>query len=336
MDYNNERIIDVIQEHDNMDHIEAILKTEYGITADSIAPAVGGLSASAYKVSCAGGEFWLKEYDNAKINTAKQLEKLDLSMAFAFWLDNNTSLKGRVNSPIPTRQGELKAETPDYTYLLFSYIDGVTIETTPLSTAQQEELAEIVGELHKHGSDMPFDFSDIRENFEIPCDEILKIQQHKPDDSLCVYQQYDILLQAVELSKNMADQIKSEKLPFVLCHADIHGWNIMQSDKLILIDWESIRYAPVEADLYTFWGDWYWGDSNWGSYWDVFLPIYKKLNPIYFYREEVLRFYQLRRHIEDIEEFYKEYLYDDITEEEKNEIKSHLERECRFLKSMLQ
>jgi len=319
-----------------MDHIEATLKTEYGITADSVTPAVGGLSALAYKISSKEGMFWLKEYDKAKINTAKQLEKLDLGMAVAFWLENNTSLKGRVNSPIPTRQGKIKAETPECTYLLFSYIDGVTPRTTPLSPSQQEELSEIVGELHKYGSDMPFSFSSIRETFEIPCAEILKIKHQKPDNSLCVYQQYDMLLQAVELAKNLAAQIESEKLPFVLCHADIHGWNIMQSDKLILIDWESIRYAPAEADLYTFWGDWYWGDSNWGSYWDVFFPIYKKLNPSYDFREKVLRFYQLRRHIEDIEEFHKEYLYDDITEKEANEIKSHLERECRFLASMLQ
>ena len=318
-----------------MDQLETVLRFDYGIIADSITPAIGGLSASAYKICCSGDVFWLKEYNKAKINTAKQLEKLDLGMAVAYWLADNTRLKGRINSPIPTVKGEIKAETPDCTYLLFSYIDGITLQTTPLSVDQQEELAEIVGELHQHGSDLPFDFSSIRETYEIPCTEILKMQQREPDDSLCIFKQYDVLLQAVELANSMAAQIKAEKQPFVLCHADIHGWNIMQSDKLILIDWESIRFAPAEADLYTFWGDWYWGDSNWGSYWDVFLPIYKKFNPHYIFLEEVLRFYQLRRHIEDIEEFYKEFLYDDITTEEANEIKSHLERECNFLALML-
>jgi len=67
--------------------------------------------------------------------------------------------------------------------------------------------------------------------------------------------------------------------------------------------------------LYTFWNDWYWGDSNWGSYWDSFLPVYKNICKDYIVNEENLLFYQIRRHIEDIEEFYKQYIYEEITNE---------------------
>jgi len=129
--------------------------------------------------------------------------------------------------------------------------------------------------------------------------------------------------------------LKSGHQPFVLCHTDIHGWNLMQSDKLILIDWESIKFAPVEADLFTFWSDWYWGNSKWGSYWDKFLPVYQKYHPEYTEQNETLRFYQIRRHIEDIEEFFKQYLYDDMTKEETDEVISCLERECKILATLI-
>jgi thiamine kinase-like enzyme len=34
-----------------------------------------------------------------------------------------------------------------------------------------------------------------------------------------------------------------------LCHTDAHGWNLMQNQNLMLIDWEGLKLAPVEADL---------------------------------------------------------------------------------------
>lgn len=313
----------------------SILQSEYGIVADEITPAIGGWSAMAYKVSSKQDVYFLKEYDKKKSGTTAQLEKLNLCMAVASWLENNTGLQGRINAPILTKKGDVRAETQECAYLLFSYIDGITPRTTPLTIYQQKELAEIVGELHRHGLDIPFDFANVQENFEIPCAELLKMPR-KPDDSLCVYRQYDMLMRAIDQAHNMAERTKAEKLPFVLCHTDIHGWNLIQSDELILIDWESIKFAPAEADLYTFWGDWYWGDAKWGSYWDTFLPVYQKIHPEYIVREEILRFYQIRRHIEDINDFYRQYIYDELTEEETREVISCLERECAFLSELIQ
>ena len=317
-----------------MNKIEKLLCFEYGITATNITPAVGGWSAAAYKIDSEHGEYFLKVYDKKRSGIPALLEKLDLCMSVASWLEDNTGLKGKINAPVLTKQGCVKSETEDHTYLLFSYIDGITPRTTPLTVSQQKELAGIVGELHRHGADMPFDFTGIQESFEIPCDELIKMP-HKPSDPLCVYQQRDMLMQAINKAHKLAEYVKNEQLPFVLCHTDIHGWNLMQNDKLILIDWESIKLAPAEADSYTFWGDWYWGDSKWGSYWDTFLPVYKKYHPGYIYRDDVLRFYQIRRHIEDINDFYRQYLYDDMSDEETAEVITCLERECAFLSELI-
>ena len=226
--------------------------------------------------------------------------------------------------PIINKNGRCKGETKDYVYVLFPYIDGVTPQTTPLSVSQQKELAELVGELHRHSSDIPFDLSSIQETYEIPCAELLNMPHGEIDG-------YDLLMRAIDKVHALAENVKAAKPPFVLCHTDIHGWNIMQSDKLILIDWETIKLAPAELDLYTFWGDWYLGGSKRVSYWDTFLPIYRRIHPEYVVREEILRFYQLRRRIEDINDSYKQYLYDDMTEYETRKVISDLERECASL-----
>ena len=317
-----------------MDELRAVLRTEYGIDAGAVSPVAGGWSALVYKVESAQGAYFLKVYEKKRSGAAAQLERLDLCMAAASWLENHTGLTGRINAPLFTKNGRVRAETQSHAYLLFSYIEGVTLRTTPLTVRQQEELAEIVGQLHRF-REMPFDFSSIRETYDIPCAQLIKMPE-KPDAPLCVYRQRDMLMWAIEQAHTLSTRIKAENPPFVLCHADIHGWNLMQGDKLVLIDWESIKFAPAEADLYAVWGDWYWGDSKWGGYWDVFLPVYRRLCPGYAVREEFLRFYQIRRHIEDINDFYRQYIHDDMTVEETRDVVSSLERECACLRVLTQ
>ncbi len=316
-----------------MDELHAVLRSEYGI-AGSVSPVVGGLSALAYRVDTAQGEYFLKVYDKKKSGTAAQLEKLSLCMEVASWLERGSALTGRINAPLPTVSGHIRAETQGHAYLLFAYIHGAVPGTTPLSVGQQEELAEIVGLLHGC-RDLPFDLSGVRETFDIPCAELLNVRRD-PHDSLCVHQQYDMLMRAIDRVQKLSERIKAARPQFVLCHTDIHGWNLMQSESMVLIDWESIKLAPAEADLYTFWGDWYWGDSQWGGYWDVFLPVYRRLRPEYAPCEEALRFYQLRRHIEDANDFFRQYLYDAMSTQETAEVVSCLERECYFIGKLMQ
>ena len=315
---------------------QTILQSEFGIIANDISPVSGGWSASAFRVHSIEKSFFLKVYDKKRSSIANLLPKLDLCMQIASWLEHNTELQGRINAPLLTKQGKVNVETQEYVYMLFNYIDGITIETTPLFQNQQSELAEIVGILHRQGTNLPFDLSDRRETFTIPCADLLEIPS-KMSDPPVIYQNRDLILQAIGHSQKLANQFQAENenIPFVLCHTDIHGWNLMQSDKLILIDWETIKLAPAEADLYSFWGDWYWGNAKWGSYWETFLPTYQRLRSDYIVRDDLLHFYQVRRHIEDINDFYKQYLYDNMSEVETREVIWHLERECAFLSSLL-
>jgi len=47
-------------------------------------------------------------------------------------------------------------------------------------------------------------------------------------------------------------QMLLEQLPgFILCHADIHGWNLLidNNEALYMVDWDTLIFAPKERDL---------------------------------------------------------------------------------------
>jgi spectinomycin phosphotransferase len=57
-----------------------------------------------------------------------------------------------------------------------------------------------------------------------------------------------ILLKRTE---ELALELRSQPLEFVLCHTDIHGGNILisEDDKLFIVDWDNPMLSPKERDL---------------------------------------------------------------------------------------
>lgn len=90
-----------------------------------------------------------------------------------------------------------------------------------------------------------------------------------------------------ELIKLQSKFINS-KLAFVLTHGDGHHFNILQNEtELFLLDWENLKIAPCERDL------WHYDDSP-------LLGEYLKLNPNFIINYELFKFYQLQRFLEDL------------------------------------
>lgn len=92
----------------------------------------------------------------------------------------------------------------------------------------------------------------------------------------------------------LAEKLKREGLKNVLCHTEIHHWNMMQGENLVIIDWEGLKLAPPEHDLFSI---------ILKPYGNNFLNEYFKFMPNYKPNQEVLEFYFLRRKLEDIWEW---------------------------------
>lgn len=137
----------------------------------------------------------------------------------------------------------------------------------------------------------------------------------------------ETLIKNIDKVEKLSAKISNETLSFVLCHTDVHGWNLMQSDRLILTDWEGMKLAPPEADLFAFIGNLFWHNCS-----DEFMKIYHTIHTDFEINLEVLDFYQTRRRIEDICAFAQGLLYDkNIDDTERRESLYHLQRECEAL-----
>ena len=58
-------------------------------------------------------------------------------------------------------------------------------------------------------------------------------------------------LKLIERAECLAQKLEQQLPEFVLCHADIHGWNLLidSNGELFMVDWDTLIFAPKERDL---------------------------------------------------------------------------------------
>lgn len=310
-----------------MDKINKILGTQFNVECTGIVETFGGLSASAYSINSDNGSFFLKVYDKRLTQTPIWIENIDNYMPILSWLNENTQLNGRIIRPVATVSGGYRYEDDYNVYILFDFIEGETIAEKPLNSYQIIEIAEIMAHLHSVGNEIPVKIDKIKEHFEVPfCfsleEYISDSFDTSPVDAIEILQpcleQLKLKINEVKLLSERAKQ-KNSRSRMVICHTDAHGWNLMQSDRLILVDWEGLKLAPAEADLFMF------ADKE---YWDVFLKHYKAIRTEFELDEEMLSFYISRRKLEDIWAFLESILYDDLSDERRKSDLKHLANQC--------
>ena len=298
-----------------MDKFKQILKTQYDVVFTGITEVYGGSSGmnSHYKVTADTGTFFLKVYDKAKIQTAQWTENIDTYIPILVWLNENTDLRGRIIRPHKTINGENRFEDDENVYLLFDYVEGDTAGKT-LSQLQLIEAAEILACLHNVGNSIPFDMNRIKEDFAVPfCFLLEKFMANKyetaPEYIKTALTPYlDKINEKNEKVKALSEKIREKNYTMTLCHMDAHGYNLIQGERLVLVDWEMAKYAPPELDLILF---------TKPEYWSVFIEHYNKLRTDFVLDKELLSFYIHRRNIEDIWEFINSIVNDKQTNEQR-------------------
>ncbi len=311
------------------ENVNQILQSKYGIKAISLNSVPAGWSAAAWKVCAESGDYFLKVYDKQKPSTKCWVERIDRYIPVVLWLSQNTVLSENMTAPVLTKSGAYKWEDDEYLYLVFPYIDGQTIGEEELSLKQVRELARTVACLHRYGAEIPISTQGLNETFDVSfCTELKEWLAHSELKTLLAEFAKTIIGFTGELERRAA-MLRKSNLKFVLCHTDIHGWNLMQADKLILIDWEGLKLAPPEADLFSFTETFFFGYA-----WEEFLNEYCKVHPDFQVDPEVMMFYQLRRRLEDIHAFAKSVLFDGLSNENKERAQWYLNRECEILIDM--
>ncbi|UJF27939.1 aminoglycoside phosphotransferase family protein [Planococcus sp. 107-1] len=316
-----------------MNQVKSILKDFYDIEINDVLPQQGGWASLAYKVFNKNQSYFLKVYEKGRASTPKLTALIDQYVPILVWLINNSNLNGKITVPLITSSGEYKCEDENAIYLLYEYIEGETIGDQDLTDDQVRQLSKMITEIHSFGKDIPVETAAIKEDFEVPFLQMLrqllqKGREDLPSDVWELVQSYmpqlNDLIQAVEeLSLNL----KNVNLSMALCHTDLHYWNMIQSEQqLILIDWEGLKLAPVEADL-MFLVD--------KPYFNEFLSIYQKTHQNFSINPEAMTFYEGKRRLEDIWEFLEQLLYDKQEEQERFVIMNYLQEELHGLSENL-
>ena len=200
-----------------------------------------------------------------------------------------------------------------------------------MTQAQVIEAAEIMACLHGYGSEIPVITEKIKEDFSVPfCYSLENFISNEyetapADVKALLHPCLEQLKLKNEQLKLLSVRVKQKDIKNVLCHTDAHGLNLMQGQRLMLVDWEGIKLAPAEADLVMF---------TQKEYRDVFMERYQKMRPGFILDDDLLLFYILRRKLEDIWAFIESILFDPLSKEQQKRELGFLSRCCDALDDM--
>lgn len=302
------------------------ISSRYHLNVLNIAEQEGGWASKAYRIDADEGCFFLKAYPKSRTSTPKWTKSIDAYVPILLLL-NETVIADKIIKPVSTVENSFHCEDSENIYLLFEYIEGETIGEHQLDECQVGELSEIISFLHHFSKDISYDFSALKEEFDIPFNHMLKyflVNENNLafQDLIEKIDRYRAgLFKLVLELDELAEKMKNTNANPVLCHTDIHNWNMMQTKNgLVLLDWEGLRYAPPEADLFCIVQK---------DYFESFYKQYQKRNGNYVIHSDMLRFYLLRRKSEDIWEFIEQLQYDAQSSHERKATLQALENELK-------
>ncbi len=288
--------------------LRAALRAAYGIPAHNVRYFPTEWADYCYIIEdTKGPRYFLKLHPRQTIDTASAASAVDFYLPLVRALHDRGILP-HVPYPLPTLTGELTAAFDAYQLILVHFIEGEVLGQKRLQTAHfLRKIARQVGTLHASTpqlQDIPnplveryalaftpmlYDVLDALPTFEAQTEGQQQLRE-------CVLPRRQQFLDFVQRAQTLQAHAQARDKRRVLCHTDLHGWNMMldASDTLYLLDWENAILAPPEHDLFFFAGE--------PDFWEVFLPEYERIAGPATLDAGVFGFYYYRRTGEDITE----------------------------------
>ncbi len=235
------------------------IKSQYGINAVQISPVPGGWSALAFIINAENDRnYFLKVYDKKRSSTYKNIRYIRQINKVTAELFSECDLSENILLPLKTFSGTYYHDTGEYVLTLFNYLNATTVADNELSADKRLQLATIIKKLHYSVDKLEFDPQFPRETFNAETAQfVLDIISQEEDDENSkilniLYKFEDRILESINICLTIAQRYKTEPPKFVLCHTDIHKWNMMENDdNLWLIDFENLKLAPKENDFFA-------------------------------------------------------------------------------------
>ncbi len=236
------------------EEISRCLLNAFGLRAAELdfLPLGADVNTAVYRATAEGGQEFFVKLRGGEFNPA--------SVAVP-WFLGRQGFRQAI-APLPALMGGLWADLPPYRVILSPYVRGRHAYERKLSEAQWREFGAALKQFHTThfpagvtAGTPSEDFSPrwreavrgwlerIRqESFREPAAEELA-------DTLRLKE--DEIRDLIEHAEQLARRLRSRPGEFILCHGDIHGWNLLieESGRLYIVDWDTLVLAPRERDL---------------------------------------------------------------------------------------
>ena len=165
-------------------------------------------------------------------------------------------------APFEAKSKQAWADFGEYAMILYPFIEGKDGFDRELTDAHRKTLGTALRSIHSAQVLPELRERIPKETFDPRWRESLKSFQTLIEDKLFddltasklaqfVKSRRDEINHLVMRTEELAAELQSQSLEFVLCHTDIHGGNILISDseELYIADWDNPLFAPKERDL---------------------------------------------------------------------------------------
>jgi spectinomycin phosphotransferase len=238
-----------------LDHLQACLQEQYGLTAVMLDFLPVGLdyNAGVYRVVSEQSIAYLLKVTSRPLYEPGYLVPRYL---------NDQGITSVV-APIPTKNNVLWAKLGAWTMIMYPFIEGTT-SWTGMTDEQWKVLGTIFQRIHQVALP-PVGFESLRkETFDptkyaqwVRTFEAQHMQAFNEESasqralrsSWIAYQ--STIHDVVTSLEKLAEVLQSQTLSFVICHADLHPANLLrdQFGHVFAIDWDEVMLAPKERDF---------------------------------------------------------------------------------------
>ncbi|MEZ4737300.1 MAG: phosphotransferase [Caldilineaceae bacterium] len=293
--------------------IIACLQHGYGLAVRTITflPLGADVNTAVYRAVAADGNAYFVKLRSGRFDeTSVTLPKLFHDQGIA-----------QIIVPLTTRSGQLWATVDAFTVILYPFVEGRNANEVALS----DELWQVFGAALKrvHTTTIPPALGQQiqRERFSPQAREAVKAflarvaVERRPEPvaaqtAAFLQEKHAEILDLIAHAERCAHLLQASMPDFVVCHSDIHAWNLLidSSNHLYMVDWDNPIWAPKERDLmFIGSGLGFAGNRTLQAEEALFYQGYGE-TPI---NAAALAYYRYERIVQDIWEFGKQLLLTD-------------------------
>jgi spectinomycin phosphotransferase len=223
----------------------------------------------------------------------------------------------QIIAPLATHSGNLWAALENFNVILSPFVEGRDSSEVGLTDQHWIELGRVLKRLHTaalpqtvveripHETFSPY-FRERVKNFQAQVEETTFADPVAAELAAFLRTKRDGVSDLVNRAEWLALVLQNQLLEFVVCHADIHAWNVLitPDGRLYVVDWDTLTFAPKERDLMFFGGGFFQNQRSPEEEERLFYQGYgqTQADPVW------LAYYRYERIVQDISAYCEDIL----------------------------